>query len=144
MADNEYQVTDNDKNLIINRIRQLTTDSSYNMAPFGADDKDIQIYTESEDQTWEKWGSLRNFFQEWLNFKKIWVYFTTESSFIYYGSNKPKSKNVCIWFETQEDTVTENSSSGTVTASEGSENTGGDSTGTNEENNETNGESIEG
>lgn len=83
----------------------LNSDSNeydYNYAPIGADDENIQIYEisqEDEDIVSTKWGSLRNFFQEWLNFKKIWKNFTDEAQFIQYGTTTPINNNVKIWFE---------------------------------------------
>lgn len=86
---------------------QKTVDTTTYYAPFGADDKNITVYHPvtvtsagvDDNIEWQKWGTLRNFFEEWLNFKKIWKKFTTNAHFIRYSTVTPTDNNVVVWFE---------------------------------------------
>lgn len=51
-------------------------------APFGMKGTDILIY--SDEQTSEVWGTLQDFFEEWVAFKKTWNDFVTNAKFIQY------------------------------------------------------------
>ena len=112
MAEEQIHVNNDvdSKLAVITRLQKTTTsndntsDPTIYYAPFGVDDKNVQIYNNNT-----KWGSLRNFFTEWLNFKKIWQNFIHEAVFYQYGSEEPKSNNVKIWFQTPESTDGEQS-----------------------------------
>lgn len=106
-------ITSSENPAVITRI-QKTVGSETIYAPFGADDENIQMYYqqtvtssepgEEDEIEYVKWGSLRNFFQEWLNFKKIWKHFTQEAQFVLYKVNEEENvyepgSNIKIWFE---------------------------------------------
>lgn len=103
------QVNINDSDdAVITRLQKTISNNEETVtyfAPFGADDNNVQMYVQdtNNQDIYNKWGSLRNFFQEWLNFKKIWKQFTQEAQFIQYSSEEPISNNVKIWFELPED-----------------------------------------
>lgn len=110
MTRDRIKINDGDNSVdavisLIQKDTQITRDGErvYNYAPIGANDEDIQIYyntaTPGETAAYDTWGSLRNFFQEWTNFKTLWKHFIDESLFIYYGNKEPNSENVRIWFE---------------------------------------------
>lgn len=94
---------------VINCIQQnmSVSDSNIHYAPFGVDDENVQIYynvsTDPDNARYEEWGSLRDFFQEWLNFKKTWEDFLTNGHFIVEKESNDitaNNTNVKLWFQT--------------------------------------------
>ena len=92
-------------NLVITELRQ-----GDNYIPFGAKDKDIQMYNSNDEIA----GSLHDFFQEWQAFKTIWNDFIANGKFMQYNTETPISNNVKLLFEINNNIMdeTENSESG--------------------------------
>jgi len=92
MADIQNLIND-DTPAVITKIDKPIGDDNY-FTPFGVDDKNVQIYIqqfnedgtpvvdENEKPVFEIWGSLRDFFAEWINFKNTWNDFVTNGHFL--------------------------------------------------------------
>lgn len=101
MADQQIKI-DEDTYAVINQIQQTISGNTV-FAPFGVDDQNVQIYNGDT-----KWGSLRNFFQEWSNFKNVWNHFLTYGKFIQYGKSMPTHNSVKVWFDTSDNQNNDN------------------------------------
>lgn len=98
---------------IITELRQTKTQDTDTesgeqyFAPFGVDDENVQIYIKTLDENdnyiFTEWGTLRDFFQEWVNFKNTWNDFITNGKFMQYSSTEPISDSVKLLFEIKGD-----------------------------------------
>ena len=101
---------------LITHIQQ-ETDNEIKFAPFGVDDENVQMHETiidgQDNVTYPNKGSLRDFFAEWLNFKRNWNDFKTNAKHIQYGEDTPSvDSNVKVWFQTYESQDQSSNSSG--------------------------------
>lgn len=102
MAEKQIQInTDTGlKDAVISRAEQKKANGDITYAPFGVDDINVKIFVFNNNE-WQEWGNLRDFFAEWIAFKKAWTDFTTNGNFLKSGSgDAPSSQNVKLWFDT--------------------------------------------
>ena len=108
---------------VITELRQTKSEGSESepgeqyFAPFGVNDENVRLfYTTSDDINAEyiEWGTLRDFFQEWLSFKNTWNNFITNGKFIQYSNENPISNNVKLLFEINDNIGTDNELTETV------------------------------
>ena len=90
----------NNTGAVINQLQQ-----GENYVPFGVNDEDVQIYIKIQDGdniSYQEWGSLRDFFEEWINFKNTWNDFITNADFIKVSNDLSENNHVKLWFKTKD------------------------------------------
>ena len=90
---------------VIHEVVQQQADTKVLFAPFGVDDKNVQMYRvirdgNSDTEECVPSGTLRDFYQEWLAFQKVWQDFIQNADFVKFSSTEPTAKgHVELWYD---------------------------------------------